>query len=204
MPSNYKVVPLLVAGLVVVALAGCSSSKSSTSTTTGTLGAAGGARGTLRARASCQRDHDQTGDKQRHDLVVAWHRTNPSSILRIERNRISPPESSGGSSFRSGLTLRTAAGACTGRTAQDGRDSSPLPAYGSGAKPTSAASGGRAAKSRALGTSRRRRLSCSLMQPAGGVDRRLRAARLACADGAGQPGVGGTFGSGGRPSPFPW
>src|SRR6266496_4398930 len=116
----------------------------------GALGAAGGARGTLGARASCQRDHDQTGDKQRHDLVVAWHRTNPSSVLRIERNRIAPPESSGGSSFRSGLTLRTAAGACTGRTAQDGRDSSPLPAYGSGAKPTSAASGGRAAKSRAL------------------------------------------------------
>jgi uncharacterized cupredoxin-like copper-binding protein len=42
MPSNYKVVPLLVAGLVVVTLTGCSSSKSPTSTTSGAQGAGGG------------------------------------------------------------------------------------------------------------------------------------------------------------------
>jgi uncharacterized cupredoxin-like copper-binding protein len=41
MRSNYKVVPLLVAGLVVVALAGCSNSKSPTSTTSA-QGAGGG------------------------------------------------------------------------------------------------------------------------------------------------------------------
>jgi uncharacterized cupredoxin-like copper-binding protein len=42
MRSNYKVLPLLVAGLVVAALAGCSSSKSSTSTSSGAQGGGGG------------------------------------------------------------------------------------------------------------------------------------------------------------------
>jgi uncharacterized cupredoxin-like copper-binding protein len=42
MRSNYKVVPLVVAGLVVVVLAGCSSSKSPTSTTSGAQGGGGG------------------------------------------------------------------------------------------------------------------------------------------------------------------
>ena len=42
MKRSHKLPPLVVAGLVVVALTGCSSSKSSTSTTSGAQGAGGG------------------------------------------------------------------------------------------------------------------------------------------------------------------
>ncbi len=50
MRSNYKVVPLLVAGLVVLVLAGCSSSKSPTSTTSGAQSGGGGVTVTTAAR----------------------------------------------------------------------------------------------------------------------------------------------------------
>src|SRR6266508_473374 len=99
MKRSHKLPPLVVAGLVVVALTGCSSSKSSTSTTSGAQGAGGGVtvtttatsggraedRHTCRpAEGGCQPrgqrgrqrgrgQRDQTRqDQEHHDRSEAW------------------------------------------------------------------------------------------------------------------------------------
>lgn len=110
------------------------------------------------ARARCQR-HTMRLRQPAAAPCGCFASDQPSSTLRVERDRISSPlKRSGGRRAKAGLRLHTAAGARTGRTARTG-DSSPLPRSGSGGKPTSAASGGCGARAWEVRMSRSRTLS---------------------------------------------